>query len=154
MLDVVSECTPFPEFPWRLPSSPGLPVSQAGVSLTCARGAWARPLAQSVGRDLILASAPAAWKAALWDVFGRQDMLPRRFVWREKKVVGRYGSFSNWNEWKWDWTEVSVLKINLNRVRPCTVCTLKTGQFSHVLISTFSPLPFLFPSHLLWKKKK
>lgn len=49
----------------------------------------------SVGRDLGLADAPAAWKAALQGGFGRWNMLPRYFVWREKKVVSGYGSFSD-----------------------------------------------------------
>lgn len=52
------------------------------LSSECGQGPW-------------LGRAPAAWKAALWDVFGRWNTLPRCFVWREKKEVSRYGSFSN-----------------------------------------------------------
>lgn len=46
MVDVVSERTPLAEFPWRLPSSPALPVSEpGGREPECARCARARPLA-------------------------------------------------------------------------------------------------------------
>lgn len=60
-----------------------------GVSSTCAQSAGGCPLGQRVGRDIGLSSPPAAWKASLWAAFGRQNTLPRCFVWREKDVVGR-----------------------------------------------------------------
>ena len=85
---------------------------EPGASSTCALSARARPLGWHVGRVLGLA-IPLAVPCGQ-HLGGRACSPDLSLGERKKDVASRFACFPNWNEWKWDWTEVSDHKIILN----------------------------------------